>query len=121
MKTNYSAVSSTTIDMLKNYTRGQIEPYIDYLKFWLDILERLSRDTDNFLTATKMVETVYEAYQKLYENLNTKQQNALTRVFNRYAVGGEGDGGNDSLRVGIEDWNYKDFFKDCLLGLFDKS
>ena len=62
-----------------------------------------------------------EAYQKLYENLNTKQQNALTRVFNRYAVGGEGDGGNDSLRVDIEDWNYKDFFKDCLLGLFDKS
>lgn len=120
-KTKYSAVSSTTINMLKDYTRGQIEPYIDCLKFWLDILERLSKDNDNFLTTTKICETVLEACQKLNENLNPGQQNALTSVFNRYAVGGEGDGGNDSLRVDIEDWNYKDFFKDCLLGLFDKS
>lgn len=123
-KPQYSVNASSTFNLLNTFNRADIEAYKSYIEFWFDILKKLAKKADVFLTDTKMNDLLENAYYDLNLELNDVEQDGLNSLKESYGVFEIDKNGNvqvdDYEQPILKQWRWSDFFQDCLFGLFDR-
>lgn len=120
----YIRNASTSFNLLNGFSRADIEPFKVYLEFWSDILKQQLLDNKDLLTTTKMNAVLAEASTDLIDKLTIEEGGNLAALITRYSeyiTDGTGHPQLDSSgHLILKQWKWADFFKDCLLGLFDR-
>lgn len=123
-KPQYNVNASSTFNLLNTFSRADIEGYKGYIEFWFDILKKLSKKADIFLTDTKMNDMLEKTYYDLNLELNDVEQDGLNELRESYSVFEYDRNGNvlvdDYDQPILKQWRWNDFFQDCIYGLFDR-
>ena len=116
--------ASSTFNLLNTFNRADIEAYKSYIEFWFDILKKLAKKADSFLTDTKMNDMLENAYYDLNLELNDIEQDGLYNLKESYGEFEKDKNGkvkfDEDEQPILKQWRWSDFFQDCLFGLFDR-